>query len=254
MFQPKTVAKFAAASIAVYIVLTLGWHKLGLERAYRPWFRTCGNVAFSQFWFWSQASVRFLDARSRDLRDKINRVLPGPLPEDQDMSPLSAQGERDTLMVLLNRNAPGSPGFFRTASRVVGYAPTAMLVSLALATPVGWKRRLWTLLWGLVLVHLFIVFRLTIVLLHVGFAASGKAYALFEPGPLLLDLLKRGDQVLADNPTFSYLVSVFFWIAILFAFQVKDTVARRRSPEPGNGATKGRSSPVPKRRRKGGRP
>jgi len=225
MFAPKSVVKFGVISIVVYSVLTLGWHELGLKNAYKPWFRSFGNVTFSQFWFWSQATVKFIDADADDLFGRVNAVLPGKLPAGFQVP--GAQGERDTLLVLMNRNAPGSPGFFRTASRITGYAPTAVMVAIALATPVIWRRRLWTLAWGLVLVHGFILVRLTVLVLHAGFAVPGKAYALFQPGPFLQDMLKRADVVLADNPTFSYLVPVFLWIAILFVFQVKDGRTKR---------------------------
>lgn len=227
MFPPRAVAKFAVIAIVVYAVLTLGWHQFGLAKAYRPWFRSCGNIAFAQFWLWPQANVKFLDGAAPDLLDKVNGVLPGRLPAGFRVP--GAQGELDTLLILMNRNAPGTPGFFRTASRITGYAPTAVMLSLALATPILWRRRLWTLLWGMVLIHGFVVVRLTVILLHAGFAAPGKAYALFAPGPFMQDLLRRADVILADNPTFSYLVPVSFWILILFGFQAKDTLVRRRA-------------------------
>lgn len=232
MFPPKTVLKFGIIAAIVYSVLTLGWHSLNLKNAYAPWFRGFGNVAFSQFWFWSQATVEFIDAEAPDLNERVNGVLPGRLPEGFQVP--GAQRDRDTLLVLMNRNAPGTPGFFRTASRITGYAPTAVMISIALATPIIWRRRLWTLGWGLVLIHAFILARLTIILLHAGFAVPDKAYALFRPGPFMRDVLKRADVVLADNPTFSYLVPVFFWVMILFGFQIKDTLVRRRNLEAGD--------------------
>ncbi len=42
-------------------------------------------------------------------------------------------------------------------SRGVGWIPTALIVSLVVATQVPWARRLWALLAGTVLVHVFII-------------------------------------------------------------------------------------------------
>jgi len=138
-----------------------------------------------------------------------------------------AEGVRDTLLVFQNRTTPASPGFLRTSSRVVGYVPTAVLVSLVVATPVGWKRRGWLLLWGIALVEVFIVLRLTALMLHTGFADADKAYALFRPGPFAADVIARCHTVLADNPTFAYVAPVFLWLIVLLGFEIWASLRHR---------------------------
>jgi hypothetical protein len=81
----------------------------------------------------------------------------------------------------------------------------------------------------MLLVHAFILFRITIVVLKNGFAAD-KPYALFHPGPFWQDILRRADEVLADNPTFSYLVPVVIWLFILMGFQVWTGMGRKPTP------------------------
>jgi hypothetical protein len=223
MFEPKTVAKFAGVTLAVYAVLTWAWHWSAFSHGYARYFQGIGNVAFSQFWFWPEARVRFYDATSKSLADRVNRDL-----GTTGVEPPGAQGERDTTMLFTNRNAPGSIGFFRTASRITGYAPTAVMVALALGTPVVFRRRMWLLGWGLVLVHGFILFRLTVIVLHHGFAAPDKGYALFQPGSFVSDFLKRAAVVIGDDPTFSYLVSVLLWGLMLFGFSIKNAWSKRR--------------------------
>ncbi len=215
MFQPKLVARFALFVVVVYAVLTWLWPMF--DRGYAAWFRSVGNVAFARLWCWPQARVDFLNLYSSDLVADINAVLPGKLPAG--FEPQKAMGVRDTLLVLTNNDVPAVPGMMRTSSRIMGYVPTAVLVALAVATPLSLRRRGWVLLWGLVLVHVFVIFRLTVLVVNNGFAAA-KQYALFHPGPFWKDVLRRADEVLADNPTFSYVVPVFLWVLILFGLEM----------------------------------
>jgi len=216
MLQPKVVIKFALIATAVYSILTWTWPVF--EPAYARFFRGFGNVTFSQFWFWPQAGVDFLDLTSDGLRAKVNTKLPAPLPEGFELP--KGQGVTDTLLILKNRNVPAVPGFLRTSSRLIGYTPTAVLFSLALATPIAWSRRWWLLFWGMILLHITIAVRLTALLLDTGFADPDKAYALLHPGGFMRDLIERAGVILADNPTFAYIVAVFVWIVALFLLQL----------------------------------
>jgi len=223
MLQHKAVVRFAVIVMVIYAGLTL--FQSTMERTYASCFRSFGNVVFSQFWFWPEGQVHFIDLLSLDMRDQVNATLLAALPAEIKL-PVH-EGVQDTLLVLKNRNTPANIGFLRTSSRIIGYTPTAMLVSLILATPVHWKKRLWILFWGMFLVHLFIALRLTVYLLHSGYAAD-KPYAIFHPGSLMLDVLDRGKTILADNPTFSYLASVFLWLTVWIAMQIWSTVGSKK--------------------------
>ncbi len=185
------------------------------NRAYQYYFRSFGDVVFSQFWLRPHASVRFLNLDSPTLIGDIRsaalpHTLPAgfPVPEPDQV--------KDTLMVLKNTSLdhPGI-GLLRTSSRPIGYWPTAMIVALALATPWEWKRRRWALVWGFALTHVFIAARLSIFLLKGGFADSSKRFRLFEWSEVWFAHLKRIDEVINDDPAINFIMPVVVWMVVL---------------------------------------
>lgn len=224
MLQHKAVIRFAIFFMVIYTVLTL--LQSTMERTYASCFRSFGNVMFSQFWIWPEGQVHFIDLFSPDMRDQVNATLPAALPAQIKLP--KPEGVQNTLLVLKNRNTPANVGFLRTSSRIIGYTPTAMLISLILATPAHWKKRLWILFWGMLLVHMFIALRLTVYLLYSGYAAD-KPYAIFHPGSLMMDILGRAKTILADNPTFSYLASVFLWLIVWITMQIWSTIGKKKT-------------------------
>ncbi len=208
MPPPKVILKFAALTIFLGAVLLIEWWS-GPVRAYGAFFRGLGNIAFStQFWFWPDAYVRFLDPENIQPADLPPGVNVPPGTKLQDIRIL------DTLLVLNNRKTRTDFGFLRTSSRLNGYTPVAFFVALALATPGRWRKRLKGLGWGLLLVHLFILLRLTVYLAE-GYCGD-KPFALFHPGPTSFRILKAVSGTLHDNPTVSYVVPTFIWFLLLF--------------------------------------
>ncbi len=226
MFQPKDVVRFAIIVVVAYTGLTLSWSTL--DRAYASWFRSTGNIVFSQFWLWSEAKVQFVDLHADDMRAQVNAKLPGSLPTNFKLP--KHDGVQDTLLMLRNKNTPADVGFLRTSSRILGYTPLAILIALVLATPTKWIRKLWMMLWGMLLVHLFIAVRISVILLQDGYAAD-KAYALFHPGPFMQDVFDRGKTILADNPTFSYLASVFLWLMVWIGLEIWSSMGKKKTRE-----------------------
>jgi hypothetical protein len=209
MLPPRSLGRFFLLSLAIFLALAA--LRVPLDRAYACLFRGAGNVLFTGFWFWPDGKVRFVDLHAPDQISQINELIPGELPAGY--RPLRPEGVKDTLMVLMNRRAPGSIGQLRTSSRSA-YWPTAMLIALVLATPLSWSRRGWALLWGLLLTHVFVALRLTLTLAAGGFAVPDKAYALFHPGAFWQRVLTGGQNVLSDNPTVSFVVPVFIWFLV----------------------------------------
>lgn len=216
MFEPKRVAVFAFLVLVFYTLLTWPWPSW--ESRYGSWFRAGGNAVFSRFWFWPQGNVEFLNLRSPTLFDDIDAVTPGNLPK-QFKPPQPDDVLQDTLMVLMNNDVPGSIGVLRTSSRPIGFWPTAVFLSLLLATPIRWRRKLIALVVGLVLVQGFVAFRVTVLLLKGGFADPAKKYALFQPSPFWRDVWRRAGEVFADNPTFAFVVPVFIWLTVVILVQ-----------------------------------
>ena len=224
MLPTKAITRFAVLATVVYLAFAVP------ARVSTTWqacsadvFRVAGDAFFSQFWFWRDARVRFLDARSANVVEEVNRAVPGELPDGM-MTP-TPSGEQDTLVLLLNDRSPGAMGMLLTSSSLMAYVPLTLMAALILATPMKWPRKCWALLWGLLLAQAFVFVRLSAFLLHHGYAAVGKKYALFEPGTFGRSTLKRADEVLADNPTFAYVAPVCIWLFVMLVFARRD---RRR--------------------------
>jgi len=213
VLEPRMVLRFALIAAPLSALLAFATLSSTWTDAYARGFRAAGNKVFSQFWIWPQASVTFLDLRSPTLFADIDAVTPGTLPARFN-PPKPEDIVQDTLLVLQNKEAFGAIGMVRTSSRPIGYWPTAAVISLLIATPMRWIRKLVGLLLGLMAVHAFIAFRLTILLLKTGFADPIKEFHLFGSSPFWQDLWRRLDEVFADNPTFPYVAGVFIWLLV----------------------------------------
>ena len=272
MLEPRRIASFALLFVLSYGVLmgVRSW----VDGAYAGWFRGFGNVAFARFWFWGDASVQFLDLRNPDylqtVEDEFRLRIAAPMRQqtEQELSKrlgrrpsrkefaekyrrnmdaammqvrmryaaTKHEGVKDTLMVMWNDATPGYFGGLKTSSRMMGYAPTVVIIALFLATPTTWRRRAFGLLWGLLLIHLFIAVRLSLTLAKDGFAGTHK-YALFKPSEFWFGVLERVEEVVVDNPTAYLAMCVIVWLLICFlngslsAFRPKASSRDRNRPE-----------------------
>ncbi|UCE60058.1 MAG: hypothetical protein JSU63_21770 [Phycisphaerales bacterium] len=209
MNPTRVILRFSFFVLLFYTLLMIPWP--GLQSAYSGAFRTGGDVFFRRFWAWSDGRVRFLDLHSEFLMEDLKSVtLVDPPPGFRLPPPTDVM---DTLMVMSNRGVPGPYGVLRTSSRPVGYWPTAWMLALILAKPMSWSRRGWALLWGLLLVHVFIVVRLSLTLANNGFGAA-KSYALFEMSPFWKDVLARAETVLLTDPTATFAIATFIWLLV----------------------------------------
>jgi len=208
----------AGGLYAIAVCLVTYWSPW--NRAYQYFFRSFGDVVFSQFCLRPHASVRFLDLDSPTLIGDIrSAALPHTLPAG---FPVPERDQiQDTLMVLKNTGLdhPGI-GLLRTSSRPIGYWPTAIIVALALATPWEWKRRRWVLFWGFTLTHAFIAARLSIFLLKGGFADASKRFRLFEWSEFWFANLKRIDEVINDDPAINFIMPVVVWMVALIGIDL----------------------------------
>lgn len=212
MWDLKRIIQFAVVFAVVYGGLM--FLRTPLASGYARMFCAGGNFAFPRYFFWEDGNVRFVDLslpRSQLFRE-IDRNTFGMLPIGTPI--LKPKGAFDTLMLLKNRTM-GDFGMLRTSSRLVGYMPTAVIVALFLATPTVWRKRLWGLAIGLVLVHVYIYARLVIDLATGTWGyGSAKPYALFSLGDFWSGMLKRVSEVVAENPTVYLGVSVFIWLLV----------------------------------------
>lgn len=229
MWDLKRIIQFAVVFAVVYGGLM--FLRTPLAGGYARVFRAGGNFAFSRYVFWADGSVRFVDLRlpSAQLFAEVDLNTYSLMPVRTQVP--KPEGAFDTLLILKNRTVQNHFGMFRTSSRLVGYLPTAVIVALFLATPTLWRRRLWGLAIGLVLVHVYIFGRLAIDLATGtwGFG-SAKPYALFSLSDFWSDKLTRLSEVVAENPTVYLGVSVFIWL--LVSIVIGSFSAFRRPTDP----------------------
>jgi hypothetical protein len=126
----------------------------------------------------------------------------------------------DTAVALRHRTT-GARGVRAIDSRYFGYVPTAMLVALAVAVPVAWRRRTKTLLWGLLLVHAFVSLRVLLYLLDE--LSSGNALAIVELPPPIKSILSTANETLASSTLASFVVPFLLWV--LLAVRLEDWLA-----------------------------
>ena len=215
-----------------------------LMHRYGNWFRAFNGVFLSPFWFWPEARADALDLNSPTLREEVlsrlDQRVAKALPAR--FQPPGPEEEKDTLLLLQNSKTLGQIGFQRTGSRLMGYTPTALLIALILATPIPWRRRLVTLIAGLVVVHAFVVLRMTLMVASRGFADVNEKFRLFTPSTLWTQVLNGAREVFCDNPTFHYVIPVVLWGFLLVIVGSLSTFyeQRRRRLADGDGAGSGK--------------
>jgi len=130
---------------------------------------------------------------------------------------------------LVNAEGYGTAAGVNTNTRYLGYIPTILLISLVLASPVSWRRRLIALAAGLIPVTLLIIFKQWISLLWL---------CEMNPWLQLTHFTTFSKTILAFTNTFissSPSTVLYFVVAIwlLVTFRVEDF---KTMPKSGNGS------------------
>ncbi len=130
----------------------------------------------------------------------------------------SDDAEYDINVGLYNRDQVDKNGHvtvFQTShtSRRNGYMYMTFMTALILAGPIPWKRKVWALLLGLILIHGFIALKLAIRLLH---AFSIEPLCIFALSPFWSRILAIAHQQFVVNVNFGFVVSIFIWILVSF--------------------------------------
>ena len=126
--------------------------------------------------------------------------------------------DNDTQIQVTNKGlrlANGAPpmGSVNTNSRLQGYLPMAMLVSLCFALPIGLKRKSVITLSGLLLLSLWITFLLGLVIVLYG-ELSGMGWFGFQPETKQL-LQKTVETILMNQIGISYVIPSVVWCIII---------------------------------------
>ena len=191
LIQTKQVAVFFCAFVLIYGLLMMPWP--GWETAYLKFYRY--TIAFVFKLFIPTNLLQFWSINDGEADIKIVFYNPRQSSQSGQMTPV---------------------GFIRHNSRHGGYICTAFLTALILATPTSLKRKGWMLLWGMVLIHLFIICKLGIWVVY-GFNREPLSLLVLTPfwnRALLLII-----NVFVRNLTFGLIVAVFIWIFVSFRRQ-----------------------------------
>jgi|GEM_PF-1748853 len=213
LHSPVAAVRFTLVATAIYALLMSP--QLNLQARFAPLFRTFGNKLFANgFGTHDEASVHFFDAGAKDLFDQVNRAFVLELPRSYEKNIPRAQGEKDTLL-LLQSTEKKSGGFLRTGARLMAFTPAAILLAIVLATPCSLRRRTVLFACSFILLAAFVAFRLSILVVHGGFAVPQKSYHLYEPSDFWRDVLNRVYTVVCDNPTFHYVAPIIIWAVVV---------------------------------------
>ena len=125
----------------------------------------------------------------------------------------------DTRIVLGNRNLVDSSGngpvsYLGLDPRSIGWTPTAFTVALIAATPIPWRRRIWALFWGLILINLFILFSIWVYIWN-----SSTEVSLITLSPIWKQIADALQYTLITQMGISFTVPVLIWILVTFQQQ-----------------------------------
>jgi|SRR3972149_774246 len=183
MLPFRRIAGFFCRLFLIYGFLVAPWP--GINAGYAALFSAGGNQVFRSIV--PGGSVRF-------------HPVPPPA------------GKFDTHVHLANLRSGGTM-MYKISSRDPAYLQTTLLTSLVLATPLPWRRRLWALLLGMILVNVAIVCKLLVTVLH-GF--SSTRVALLDPSPPWDKVLAVAYDFAVGDVVMLLMLPVFIWILVCF--------------------------------------
>lgn len=93
------------------------------------------------------------------------------------------------------------------------YMYVVFLVALIVATPISVRRKLWALLWGVILIHCFVFLRLAGYIFE---QFSEDSLGLFSISPSWKSTFYTLYQQFIANVNFGFVVAVFIWILVTF--------------------------------------
>lgn len=185
MLPLKRISWFFGCSVFVYALLVAPWH--GAQDVYHACFVAGGNFFFDTIG--EHGSTKFKTATSK-------------------------RSGGDTLVTVRKNQQPYAEMELNISCVQVGYRPTAFLIALALATPIPWSRRWKALLLGLLVVQLFIAFRVWLFL--VDLLSNENIMAMYSLSPWVKSVLRGVALVLFRSPAMHYIGPLFIWLAVTF--------------------------------------
>ena len=174
---------FLLRFLVLYLLLMMPWP--GVETAYRTVFVKGGALLYRNLG--EHYDIRPPDSETKEKGPDVVIVVPR-----RDMGKLLELG---------------------ISSREVGYLASAVVVSLMIATPVAWRRRLWILGLGFALTCLFVIVRPLPLVLYTRMADADILNGVVEPG-LYEEALAAIVKFVGFGQPMSYIVPIIIWLLV----------------------------------------
>jgi hypothetical protein len=180
----KLVGKALVLFITTFVLLAIPWQPV--RTAYAKAYQATGNAVFATF-------------------GESGRV---------EFKPVEKEGKKGDTAIKLHNRRTGAFGYIYTNSRFMGYVPTALLISLIVATPVPWRQRGRALILGFVAVNAFVLFRLALALLQ-NFTSASEI-GMYRPGPFWSTVLGAAYALFVVTAAGAFVVPVLIWALVTF--------------------------------------
>jgi len=185
----RHIIGFALRFAVVFGLLIAPWP--GWNDWYASCFRTLGNTAFARN---NPACLLYFTAarQTHDFAALDTQIVIGnrSLADPDGRGPVTRQG---------------------LDSRSIGWIPTALTLALILASPISWKRRFLASLYGLILVHAFILFSLAVLIWN-----ESTTVSLITLPPFWKTVADGLEYTLIVQMGASFSVPVLIWILVVF--------------------------------------
>jgi len=179
-----------ARFVVIFGLLIFPWP--GWNDIYGGYFRALGQAAFgSQD---EQRIVRFEPHHLQHGSESLNTQL-----TVQNRALLDSGGNGPTTETPLD-------------TRSIGWLPTALTLALILATPVPWRQRGWAVVWGMLLVQVFILFSLQIEIWYWWY--EPPTISSVHLSPFCLSILDNLRYTLITQIGASFSVPILIWILV----------------------------------------
>ncbi len=185
MFPRNPFLRFLIFFLPLYVGLWLLPH-LGISDAYGSYFRSFGALFYG----------------NNDERELTFQPLDDP-------SHFGFTRIEIANRALLNSDESGEVRHLDFDTMALGCGPTALLIALIVATPIPWSRKRWTLLWGLLWQHVFIILALGFLIWN-----ESSEIGLVILTPFWKHLAVSFKDVLVSH--ISLTIPVIIWVLVTF--------------------------------------